>query len=89
MADYDIDLQYQPSRINMAPNGLSQKPMQKELLEEMRYLDLEVVLFVDQEDKGNKEGWPQVIEIQVSGRGQTEDRLYIYKYMYRWIAFLW
>ena len=50
MVDYDVKLLYHPGRINMAPDALSRRPtamfltMRRELLEEMRRLDLEVVL---------------------------------------------
>ena len=52
MADYDIDLQYHPGKINVVPAALSRKPeasmaMQitqpKELFEEMRWMDLMVI----------------------------------------------
>ena len=45
MADYDINLQYHPRKVNMVPDALSQKheacmemqiTQQKELFEEMR-----------------------------------------------------
>ena len=51
MADYDIDLQYHPGMINIAPDALSRKSeasmamqitQQKELFEEMRRMDLMV-----------------------------------------------
>ena len=47
MADYDIDLQYHPGKINVIPEALSRKPeasmtmqitQQKELFEEMRLI---------------------------------------------------
>jgi len=52
IADYDIDLQYRPEKINVVPNALSRKPkasvamqitQQKELFEEMRKMDLMVI----------------------------------------------
>ena len=52
MADYDIDLQYHPGKINVVPDALSRKPeasmamqitQQKELFEEMRRMDLMVI----------------------------------------------
>jgi len=52
MADYDIDLQYHPDKINVVPNVLSRKSetnmvvqltQQKELLKEMKRLDLMVI----------------------------------------------
>ena len=55
MADYDIDLQYHPDKINVVPNALSRKSetnmvvqftQQKELLKEMKRLDLMVILRV-------------------------------------------
>jgi hypothetical protein len=50
MADYDVELLYHPGRLNMVPDALSRRPtamfltMRPELLEEMRRMDLEVVL---------------------------------------------
>jgi len=52
MADYDIDLQYHPGKINVVPDALSRKPetsmtmqitQQKKLFEEMRRMDLMVI----------------------------------------------
>jgi len=52
MADYDIDLQYHLEKINVVPDVLSRKPeasmamqitQQKELFEEMRWMDLMVI----------------------------------------------
>jgi len=52
MVDYDIDLQYHPGKVNVVPDALSRKPetnmvvqltQQKELLKEMRRLDLIVI----------------------------------------------
>ena len=52
MANYDIDLQYHPRKINVVPDALSRKAgacmamqitQQKELLEEMRRMDLMVI----------------------------------------------
>ena len=52
MADYDIDLQYHPGKINVVPDALSRRPeankmiqitKQKELLKEMIKLDLMVI----------------------------------------------
>ena len=52
MADYDIDLQYHPGKINVIPDALSRRPeanmvvlltQQEELLKEMRRLDLMVI----------------------------------------------
>jgi len=52
MAYYDIDLQYHPCKVNVVPDALSRKPktnmvvqltQQKELLKEMRRLDLMVI----------------------------------------------
>ena len=49
MADYDIDLQYHPGKVNVVPDALSRRPeanmvmllnQQKELLKEMGRLDL-------------------------------------------------
>ena len=51
MADYDIDLQCHPGKVNVVPDALSRKPgaclvmqiiQQKELLEEMRRMELMV-----------------------------------------------
>jgi len=51
MADYDIDLQYHPGKVNVVSDALSRKPeacmmmqitQQKELLEEMRRMELMV-----------------------------------------------
>ena len=51
MADYDIDLEYHPGKVNVVPDALSKKPgacmvmqitQQKELLEEMRRMELMV-----------------------------------------------
>ena len=51
MADYDIDLQYHPGKVNVVPDALSRRPeanmvmlltQQEELLKEMRRLDLMV-----------------------------------------------
>ena len=52
MANYDIDLQYHPGKINVVPDVLSRKPeasmamqitKQKELSKEMRRVDLMVI----------------------------------------------
>ena len=52
MADYDIDLQYHPGKINVVLDALSRRPeanmvmlltQQEELLKEMRRLDLMVI----------------------------------------------
>ena len=52
MADYDIDLQYHPGKVNVVPDALSRRPeanmvmlltQQEELLKEMRRLDLIVI----------------------------------------------
>lgn len=49
MANYPINLQH-PDKINIVPNALNRKPiaifltLQKELLEEIRQLELEIVL---------------------------------------------
>jgi len=52
MADYDIDLQYHPGKVNVVPHALSRRPeanmvvlltQQEELLKEMRRLDLMVI----------------------------------------------
>ena len=52
MADYDIDVQYHPEKINVVPDALSRKleacmamqiTQQKELFEEMRRMDLMVI----------------------------------------------
>ena len=52
MADYDIDLQYHPGKVNTVPNALSKKSenkvlvqltQQKELLREIIKLDLMLV----------------------------------------------
>lgn len=51
MTEYAIELKYHPSKINVASDELSQKPMamfltsQKELLKNIRQLGLEIVLF--------------------------------------------
>jgi len=51
MADYDIDLQYHPGKVNVVPDALSKKPgacmvmlitQQKGLLEELRRMELMV-----------------------------------------------
>ena len=51
MVDYDIDLQYHPGKVNVVPDALRRKPgacmvmqitQQKELLEEMRQMELMV-----------------------------------------------
>ena len=50
MADFEIDLQYYPGKVNVVHDALSGRPavifltQQKELLEEMRSMDLEVIL---------------------------------------------
>lgn len=50
MTNYDIDMQYYPSKINVIPNALSRKRMtmflmqHKELLEKIKQLDLNIVL---------------------------------------------
>ena len=50
MADYEIDLQYHPGKVNLVPDALIRRPaamfltQQKELLDDMRRMDLEVVL---------------------------------------------
>jgi len=52
MADYVIDLQYHPDKVNMVPDALNRKPeantvvqltQQKELLKEMMRLDLVMI----------------------------------------------
>jgi len=52
MADYDIDLQYHPGKVNVVPDALSRRPeanmvmlltQQEELLKEMKQLDLMVI----------------------------------------------
>ena len=52
MADYDIDQQYHPCKVNVVPDALSRRPeanmvvlliQQEELLKEMRWLDLMVI----------------------------------------------
>ena len=52
MADYDVDLQYHPGKINVVPDALSRKAeaymnmqltQQKELLKEMMRLNLMMV----------------------------------------------
>ena len=52
LADYDVDLQYHPGKLNVVPDALSRLPgdykslqltQQKELLKEMMRLDLMVV----------------------------------------------
>ena len=56
MADYDVDLQYHPGRVNVVPNALRRKPeaclalmitQHKHLLKEIRELDLMVVRRAD------------------------------------------
>lgn len=49
MANYDINLQYHPSKINIVLNVFIRKLMvmsysEKELFEEMRFLELKVIL---------------------------------------------
>ena len=50
MADYDIDLQYHPGKVNVVPNALSRLPTvmllteQSRLRQEIRDWDMEVVL---------------------------------------------
>ena len=50
MADYDISLQYHPGQVNVVPYVLSRRPAtmflteQKELLEDMQSLEIEVIL---------------------------------------------
>ena len=50
MADFDVELLYHPGRMNLAPDALSRRPAamflttQRQLLEEMQSLGLEVVL---------------------------------------------
>jgi len=50
MADYDLDLQYHPGKVNVVPDALSRKPsfmmmtQQKEMQEEILRLDLEIIL---------------------------------------------
>jgi len=52
MADYNIDLQYHPGKVNVVPDTLNRRPeanmvvqltQQEELLKEMRRLDLMVI----------------------------------------------
>ena len=52
MADYDIDLQYHPGKVNVVPDALSRRPegcvalqitQQKELIKEMMRLDIMVI----------------------------------------------
>jgi len=52
MADYNIDLQYHPGKVNVVPDALSRKPeaciamqitQQKELFEEKRWIYLMVI----------------------------------------------
>jgi len=52
MADYDIDLQYHPGKVNVVPDALSRKAeacmamqitQQKELFEEMRRMNLMII----------------------------------------------
>ena len=56
MADYDLDLQYHPGKVNVVPDALSRKPsftmmtQKKEMLEEILRLDLEIILPEDIED---------------------------------------
>ena len=66
MADYDIDLQYHPGKVNTVPDALSRKPeaclammitQQKHLLKEMRALDLMVVRRADT--------WGQLMTMQL------------------------
>lgn len=50
MVEYKIDLQYHPSKVNVVPKTLSRQPLAmfltgpEELIEDMRKLELEVVL---------------------------------------------
>jgi len=50
MADYDIDQQYHPGKVNVVPDALSRKPyfmlmtQQKEMQEKILRLDLEIIL---------------------------------------------
>ena len=49
MADYDLDLQYHPGKVNVVPDALSRKPFmmvthQKEMQGGIIRLDLEIIL---------------------------------------------
>ena len=50
MADYDLDLQYHPGRVNVVPDHLSRKPVvmrltrQRELLVEFWRMNMEIIL---------------------------------------------
>ena len=50
MADYNLDLQYHPGKVNVVPAALSRKPFfmlmtqQKEMQGEIIRLDLEIIL---------------------------------------------
>jgi len=50
MADYNLDLQYYPGKVNVVPDALSRKPsfmmmtQQKEMQGEIIRLDLEIIL---------------------------------------------
>jgi len=50
MADYDLDLQYHPGKVNVVPDALSRKPsfmlmtQQKEMQEEILRVNLEIIL---------------------------------------------
>ena len=59
MADYDIDLQYHPGKVNIVPDALSRKPenrvlvqitQQKELIQDFIRLDLMLVRGTDRQD---------------------------------------
>jgi len=69
MAYYDIDLQYHPCKVNVVPDALSRKPktnmvvqltQQKELLKEMRRLDLMVI------GRGSELGQLMAFQIQLT-----------------------
>jgi len=68
MADYDLNLQYHPGKVNVVPDALSRKPsfmlmtQQKETQEEILRVDLEIILPGDIRRLMNLVTQPSLIE---------------------------